>query len=623
MRLKRIHILLLFGLLASSATAQLSPGDLSNAHAKLEGMSNCTQCHTLGSKVSNDKCLACHKEIKGLVDKREGYHASKDVKGKDCATCHSDHNGRKFDMVRFDEKNFNHSLAGYKLEGAHAKVDCRQCHKPDNVDDPNLKKRKETFLGMGKQCLDCHDDYHQKSLANDCAKCHGMDDFKPAVKFNHDRTDFALVGKHKTVDCKECHKMELRNGKNFQHFADVPAKNCNACHNDPHASHLGNDCKQCHTEQGFGNLGSLARFNHGKTNFPLKGSHKKVDCASCHSMSAATPLNVFQDRLGVKTNACATCHKDPHEGKFGEDCAGCHNESSFTKMAIGKLDDFNHALTGFELAGKHAAVDCKKCHTADSFTEPLPHNTCAACHSDYHEGQFASVEKPLDCADCHTVDGFGESSFSLEQHAQTKFPLDGAHVATPCFACHLRSENVGEVSNLPDVGQAKWRFRNIGERCVDCHTNVHKEEIAEQWYPNQDCQTCHVTEGWSAVGGFDHAKTAFKLVGKHQQVDCQACHFTQDEPPKRRFSGMDAHCASCHEDNHAGQFLVDGVSDCARCHGNDGWPIKKFKHDKTRFKLEGKHAVTACDKCHLPKEIEGVVTVQYKFVSFECVVCHQ
>lgn len=618
MKFKRIHILLLLVLLASRAVAQLSPGDLSNAHAKLEGMSNCTQCHVLGNKVSNDKCLACHKEIKNLVDKRAGYHVSKDVKGKDCASCHSDHHGRKFDMVRFDEKNFNHTLAGYKLEGAHAKVDCRECHKPDNVDDPNLKKRKDTYLGMGMKCLDCHDDYHQKTLANDCAKCHGMDDFKPATKFNHDKADFALVGKHKAVDCKECHKVEVKNGKEFQQFTGIAFKNCNACHDDPHRSHLGTDCKQCHNEQSFENTSSLSRFNHNQTNFALKGKHKQVDCRECHKLDAATPTSVFQDRLGVKTNECATCHKDVHEGKFGADCAGCHNESSFHKVAMSNLDGFNHALTGFELQGKHAAVDCRKCHTSDNLTDPLPHNACAACHSDYHEGQFATsqppkggAQKPPDCAECHTVDGFQESSFSLEQHAKTKFPLDGAHVATPCFACHLKQE--------------KWRFRNIGERCVDCHEDIHKKanEIDVKWYPNQTCETCHITESWAAANRFDHSKTKFQLQGKHQQQDCRACHLSDDAPPQRKFAGLPAACADCHEHSHGSQFEKNGVTDCARCHGFDGWAMKDFDHDKTRFKLEGKHAEVTCEKCHVPKEVDGVVMVQYRMVSFECVVCHK
>jgi hypothetical protein len=40
---------------------------------------------------------------------------------------------------------------------------------------------------------------------------------------------------------------------------------------------------------------------------------------------------------------------------------------------------------------------------------------------------------------------FAGSTFNLEQHAKTKFPLDGAHAASPCFDCHLK--NVGEVQN--------------------------------------------------------------------------------------------------------------------------------------------------------------------------------
>ncbi len=61
-----------FGMLATwiPATAQISPGKLSKAHAHLEGVANCTQCHTLGKKVSNEKCMACHSENKSSVDKK-------------------------------------------------------------------------------------------------------------------------------------------------------------------------------------------------------------------------------------------------------------------------------------------------------------------------------------------------------------------------------------------------------------------------------------------------------------------------------------------------------------------------------------------------------------------------
>ncbi len=102
------HIILLFLFNATYNYAQISPGDLTSAHAKYEGMSNCTLCHDLGKKVSNTKCLDCHKEIKTLITQKKGYHSSTEVKSNDCFKCHSEHHGRKFEMVRFDEKKFKH-----------------------------------------------------------------------------------------------------------------------------------------------------------------------------------------------------------------------------------------------------------------------------------------------------------------------------------------------------------------------------------------------------------------------------------------------------------------------------------------------------------------------------------
>ena len=72
-----------------SVYGQISPGDLSEAHREFEGIFKCTNCHVLGHKISNDKCLQCHSEIKELVDEKRGYHASIEVKNNDCASCHS------------------------------------------------------------------------------------------------------------------------------------------------------------------------------------------------------------------------------------------------------------------------------------------------------------------------------------------------------------------------------------------------------------------------------------------------------------------------------------------------------------------------------------------------------
>ncbi len=609
MKLRILHIILLMATFTiSKLNAQLSPGDLTNAHADLEGISNCTQCHTLGEKVSNDKCLDCHKEIKSLINRGQGYHVSREVRGKDCATCHSEHHGRKFDMLRFDEDNFNHNLTGYRLTGAHQTTDCRQCHVPDFIEDRELRNREATFLGLKQDCATCHEDYHQNTLSkNDCASCHITESFAPATKFDHNKTKFALRGQHQEVDCIDCHQQEIRNGADFQVFTGLDFANCNSCHDDAHNNHLGTNCKQCHTEASFSSLSKLRSFDHSQTHFALNGAHRNISCAACHNTDL-TPTSLFQDRLGVKNNACNTCHEDVHEGHFGTNCIECHNETSFQDVNI---DQFNHNLTEFALLGKHEIVECRECHT-ESFIEPLPHNECAACHEDYHEGQFAEnrILAP-DCAQCHNEEGFEVTLFGFSEHNKTDFPLDGAHLATPCFACHLSEE--------------KWSFRNIGERCVDCHEDVHQGYINEKYYPNQACESCHITDSWNE-NHFDHHLTAFALEGAHAEQTCMACHGKGDQGYQHKYEGfmnISSTCTNCHENVHQDQFEREGITDCTRCHGFENWTINDFNHNKTAFKLEGRHAEIACESCHQPIEVNGEIFTQYQFDNFECIVCHQ
>ena len=122
--LKNGFFLLAFLLFAGPLFGQISPGDLTKAHAHLEGLKNCTKCHILSEKETTSKCLECHKEIKLLIDQNKGYHASLEAKGKKCAECHGEHFGRDFKIINFNQDKFDHRLAGYKLEGKHAALKC-------------------------------------------------------------------------------------------------------------------------------------------------------------------------------------------------------------------------------------------------------------------------------------------------------------------------------------------------------------------------------------------------------------------------------------------------------------------------------------------------------------------
>ncbi len=74
--------------------------------------------------------------------------------------------------------------------------------------DSKLKKRKNTYLGLNTNCFSCHEDIHQKTLGDNCSKCHNTESFKPAVKFDHSNAEFKLTGAHQKVECIGCHKME-------------------------------------------------------------------------------------------------------------------------------------------------------------------------------------------------------------------------------------------------------------------------------------------------------------------------------------------------------------------------------------------------------------------------------
>jgi len=511
------------------AFAQLSPGDLSEAHAHLEGLSNCTQCHILGEKVSNDKCLACHTELKSRIDQQKGYHSSSDVKGKECIVCHSDHHGRKFEMIRFDENTFDHNLTGYELLGSHNKQACDKCHKKDFITENEIKKKNYTYLGLDQKCLTCHDDYHQNTLSSSCNNCHTFEKFKPASKFDHSHTKYPLLGKHATVECAKCHKIETRNNEKFQEF------------------------------------------------------------------------------VGVSFSKCTDCHKDVHNNKFGQTCTKCHSEESF--HIIKGINDFDHSKTDFKLVGKHRSVKCAVCHKTN-YTDPIKHNRCADCHKDYHHNQFAVEGRSPDCVQCHNNDVFSPSGYTIEDHNKSKFKLEGAHLATPCFACHKKED--------------KWSFRQIGEKCNDCHQDIHKNYIDQKFYPGSLCTTCHDVNTWEEIKIFDHSKTRFNLTGAHKKEKCAACHFKEENGEKKqKFRNLSIECAGCHNDVHAGQFEVDGKVECTKCHKTTQWKPSTFDHNTAKFKLDGKHKDVACIKCHKPV-VEGQIEyIYYKIEDFRCEACHK
>lgn len=447
--------LILAALLTSGPAmwAQFSPGDLAEAHAEYDKLSKCTECHTLGQAITEQKCLDCHDEIATRIDADRGYHVSEEVQEKTCFDCHSEHHGKDFQLIRLDEDEFDHDLTGYPLEGGHI-IDCRECHKTDYIQDDEVRDLEDTYLGLEQGCLTCHEDEHQETLPESCLDCHGMETWEDPPHFDHDLTDFVLRGAHIEVDCKECHKETMRNGREFTEFADV-----------------------------------------------------------AHAL-------------------CTDCHEDEHEGRFGNKCLDCHDQWRWGRVR--NEDDFDHDLTDFPLEGQHQTVDCRECHTDDNLLEPLAHERCLDCHEDYHDGQLRDALNAVrDCDDCHDLaHDFTYSRYSIEDHAASEFPLEGAHMATPCFACHREDP------------EKDWDFDVAHGNCVDCHDNPHGTQFDVNGIAV--CQECHTVDNMWNTLAFDHDDTEFPLKGEHERVDCGECHKPDPMTAIVAYQMKSFECIDCH-----------------------------------------------------------------------------
>jgi hypothetical protein len=511
----------------NSSYAQLSPGDLAEPHSHLEGLSNCTECHTLGEKISNDKCLACHTHLNERIKQNKGFHVSVEVKDKSCVSCHSDHHGLKFDMINFKTSEFDHNLTAYELKGKHQELKCEECHKAEFISNKEIRNKKRTYLGLETACLTCHTDYHQETLSNDCAKCHDYNAFKPAPLFDHQKTNYPLKGKHQDVSCDKCHPISSQNNKEFQKFNGLEFKNCTACHEDVHENKFGSNCTECHNENSFTTILNKERFDHNQTNYPLQGAHIKVSCEKCHIGKVTDPL---------KHNNCTDCHQDYHKGDFTKnnmikDCDNCHTINGFAGRTY-TIE--NHQISSFPLKGAHEATPCFICHQKnDEWVFREIGSKCKDCHEDIHKDFISTKFYPdQNCESCHSEIRWSQIEFD---HNTTKFELEGAHQKPSCRECHFHDSEEGKYIQ---------RFSNLGTQCTDCHTDVHYGQFNEKY---ESCSSCHNLEKWKPTG-FDHNKTRFALDGKHMNLDCKKCHETKTQSGNTYtyFKSDKIRCEDCH-----------------------------------------------------------------------------
>lgn len=462
-------------------------------------------------------------------------------------------------------------LAPGELIEGHAKWEheCKQCH---------VRFDRKAQDGL---CMACHKDvaadvrartgYHGRVDAQPCRACHAEHKGRrariaplDASQFDHSRTDYALLGKHRQVECTKCHEPGRK-------FREAP-KDCNACHrrDDVHKGTLGPQCADCHTE----NRWKEAKFDHAKTRFGLTGRDADTKCADCHK----------DTRYKETPRSCLACHRKDddsargHKGQFGERCESCHGTAGW------KPSTFNHdSDTRYALRGQHRTAKCAACHSGNLWRDKLS-TTCFSCHQkdDKHKEALGR-----DCGACHTERDWKERS--KFDHDRTRFVLLGKHREVQCAACHKSSS-----------------FKEAPSDCLSCHKKDDKHEATL----GTACQDCHTERAWKPAARFDHDKTRFALRNAHAEraVTCASCHAG---PKQLRATPQE--CVACHkkDDKHQGQ---QGTR-CESCHDDRGWKPARFDHAQSRFALVGRHLAVECKSCH--------ASLRFKEAPRDCHACHK
>ncbi len=385
---------------------------------------------------------------------------------------------------------------------------------------------------------------------------------------------------------------------------------------------------------------------------PVSSVHARLDavdggqsCAACHG-----------GWFTSMTEACLDCHApiaaqlDDGRGLHGRlpdelvsNCAHCHSEHhgagfdivnrrSFALAGVPDALEFDHALVGWTMDGRHLELGCVECH-ANARVDVLEEGQqrflglrqdCASCHEDAHDGRMR-----IDCASCHGQTAWDElHSAGHDRH----LALVGGHGDVACRTCHAADG----ARALETLGESVERLAS--RTCVACHESPHGPEFTARsarlagFEPERGCLACHVAEhvAWRESAALlqpvQHAFTGFPLTAPHDAARCADCHDAQAGEFQARHPGRSAQaCSTCHADPHGGQFHAGPFAgqECTACHSTLAFAPHEFtaeKHALAALALDGKHLETSCDACHTvpgegaPRAFHGI--------GARCDACH-
>ena len=560
---------------------------------------SCTGCHL--KPVFTDvgkQCADCHADI----------HRAQF--GTNCAQCHTVLGWQV--SVQSISQHFNR----FPLLGAHAVVECQECHKNAAVG---------TYVGLSTACSSCHLSDWQTTTnpvhpsagaafaAANCTTCHSFDNWANA-KFDHSTTGFLLTNGHANVACALCH---INNNYNLT----IAANDCgnSGCHlttwqtttNPVHPSagtaFAAANCTTCHNTISW----TTATFDHSTTGFLLTAGHANVACTLCHISNnynltiAPSACGNSQCHLTTWQQTNTPVHSTSGASFAAANCATCHTTAGWTAAA------FDHSVTGFTLTGTHMSptpTPCASCHVSNNYT--LNTADCYGCH----QAAFVSTTTiggavpnhvtagfpttAAACATCHPITTWAAGVFN---HAATGFPLTNGHANVACALCHIGG-NYALTIAASACGNSQCHLTTWQQ------TNNPVHSTAGAAFGAANCATCHTTAGWTAAA-FDHSVTGFTLIGTHMSptpTPCASCHVSNN------YTLNSTDCYGCHAaafqstttiggsvPNHVTAGFPTTGTQCATCHPITTWAAGVFNHAATGFPLTNSHASVACALCHI------------------------
>ena len=517
-----------------------------------EEWNDCTDCHNVPSNYSVFTCIDCHEHNRQDMDEEHSGVSGYIYASTECLACHPDGS---------EGSGFDHALSNFPLTGAHVTVDCEGCHH-------------NGYAGTPTDCFACHEtdynnstnpDHQVLSLSTDCISCHSTEpEWQPAQFPQHNQV-FELLGRHLEIanDCALCHNGNYNNTPVTCFECHTDAYN-NATNPNHQTAGIPTDCESCHNSSAW----APSTFDHSSTGFVLEGAHSSTQCSNCHQGTTT----------GLQSD-CFSCHEDAYNNSTNPEhvsaglstlCEECHTAVAWIPST------FDHTSAGFELVGAHATIQCSDCHQG---TTTGLQSDCFSCHEDDYNSapDHSTLNYPINCEICHNSITWEDVIFD---HANTNFPLTGAHTSLNCDDCHSTG------------------YTGTSTICYECHQTAYEQTTNPNHVTlslSTDCETCHTTDPNWEPATFPVHNNYFELLGAHTLINnCDDCH-------NGNYNNTPNTCMGCHAIDYNGtndppHQSLGFPEDCLICHDMNGWEPASFDH--AFYPISSDHNNVDCNECH-------------------------